>query len=387
MIEALFFISVFALAHSYLLYPLSLWALGYKRQKAERCDVPVWPKISVIIAAYNEQEHIHRKIQTVLEADYPADQIEVLVGSDASSDRTNTIVDEMTREDGRIRLFPFPERRGKSAVLNSLAAQANGGLFVLTDAKVYLDRACLKKLAAHFASEQTGAVGANIISRNQDTGGIAKQEMAFMTRELWMKHREGQLWGSAMGLYGACYALRAELYSTIPEDYSVDDFYMSMQVVRKGKDVVMEMAAKCYENVPGQVQAEFRRKVRIAVGNYQNLRHFAGLMCPPWKGRAYAFVSHKALRWLGPFFILLALGLNIYLAFQHTLYLYLLAGQALLILASITDYLLRKIGKHVVVLRFISHFYHMNLALLTGFVMYIKGKRTNVWEPTKRKQD
>jgi cellulose synthase/poly-beta-1,6-N-acetylglucosamine synthase-like glycosyltransferase len=205
-----------------------------------------------------------------------------------------------------------------------------------------------------------------------------------MSREIKLKYHEGRAWGTMIGAYGACYSIRNEYFSKIPEGYSVDDFYITMKVLEHGKKCILEMKALGYENVPNRLSEEFRRKIRIASGNFQNLRAFYKLLWPPFTGLAFSFFSHKVLRWLGPFFLLLILISNCVLAFYHPFYRILLIIQGGLIISPFIDFLLRKIGLHIVILRFITHFYSMNLALLAGFLKFIKGTETNVWQPTRR---
>jgi hypothetical protein len=131
---------------------------------------------------------------------------------------------------------------------------------------------------------------------------------------------------------------------------------------------------------------EFRRKVRISIGNFQNLRSFFFLLKKPFSGLAFAFFSHKILRWLTPFLLIAIYLISLYLSFDNSIYKTFFVVQTILMFIPILDALLRKINLHVILLRFITHFYSMNLALLVGFFKYISGANINVWKPTKRYQ-
>jgi cellulose synthase/poly-beta-1,6-N-acetylglucosamine synthase-like glycosyltransferase len=155
-------------------------------------------------------------------------------------------------------------------------------------------------------------------------------------------------------------------------------------VLDRKKKCILELKAIGYEDVPNRLSEEFRRKIRIAAGNFQNLKTFYKLLWPPNTGLAFSFFSHKVLRWLGPFFLLFLLVSNTILALSDPFYRILLMIQGGLIISPFIDYLLRKIGLHIVILRFITHFYSMNLALLAGFLKFMKGTETNVWQPTRR---
>jgi cellulose synthase/poly-beta-1,6-N-acetylglucosamine synthase-like glycosyltransferase len=342
------------------------------------------PFVSIIMAVHNEEEVISEKIQSIYNTVYPEDRIELLVGSDGSSDRTNDILEEFSDGHGSFLFTAFQERRGKPAVINELKERARGSILIMTDAQVIFTRDTIFELVKHYKNEQIGLVGANIMNKRIDMSGISYQEWSFMSREIRLKYHEGKVWGTMIGAYGACYSIREDYFTSVPEGYSVDDFYITMKVLERKKKCILEMKAIGFENVPNRLSEEFRRKIRIATGNFQNLKTFYKLLWPPYKGVAFSFFSHKVLRWLGPFFLLLLLVANIILAFAHPLYRLLLIVQGLLIISPIIDFLLRKIGLHIVILRFITHFYSMNLALLAGFLKFIKGTETNVWQPTRR---
>ncbi len=127
-------------------------------------------------------------------------------------------------------------------------------------------------------------------------------------------------------------------------------------------------------------------KKRIASGNFQNLNRFKHLLFPPIKGISFSFWSHKVLRWFGPFFMILALLFNALLFHQSVFYELLFFGQLFVWSLPLVDALLSQVGIHNKLLRFVSHLFGMNLALLFGFVAYTKGIKTNIWTPTERNQ-
>lgn len=381
-----FWVSVAAILHSYIFYPLLIGLLARRRKdNAEIFDrEDNLPFVSVIMAVYNEEKVISEKLRSIFHTSYPEEKIELLVGSDASTDRTNEILQVFCNEQEGLRFFPFPERRGKPAVINQLREDAMGEILVFTDAKVMFREDTLFELVKHFRNNRIGLVGANVQNVRMDRSGISRQEWSFMSREIRLKYFEGSIWGTMIGAYGACYAVRNECFSPVPAGYSVDDFYITMKVLERKKDCILEMNAICLENVPNRLSEEFRRKIRISAGNFQNLKTFYKLLWPPSTGLSFSFFSHKVLRWLGPFFLLLLIASNILLAPGSSLYTVLLLTQAVLLTGPIFDLFLRKLGLHIVILRFITYFYSMNLALLAGFLKFLTGRKTNVWQPTER---
>ena len=205
-----------------------------------------------------------------------------------------------------------------------------------------------------------------------------------MSREMVIKYNEGRLWGTMMGAYGACMAMRRENFVQIPDHFAVEDFYLSLKILEKGQKGVVNLDAICYEDVPNQLSEEFRRKVRISSGNFQNLKAFRSLLFK-MNVLGFCFISHKVIRWMGPFLLLITLITNIFLLSSGLFYDLTLTLQLFLLILPITDFFLQKIHIHIITLRFVTHFYSMNLALLIGFLKYLKGVKTNVWEPTVRK--
>ena len=160
-----------------------------------------------------------------------------------------------------------------------------------------------------------------------------------------------------------------------------------MKVLGSGQKAVLEPKAVVYEDVSVNMREEFRRKVRISTGNFQNLKVFYPLLFPPFSGLAFSFLSHKVLRWLGPFFILSALLSSgvVGIGKTNTFYLILFFAQIFsLLIIPVLNFLLQRMHVHIVLIRYIAYFNAMNLALLTGFFKYLKGVKTNVWQPTKR---
>ena len=393
--QFLFWGAVFALFHSYVLYPwlLRYWARGRQLNDLtfSRHDENL-PYIIVMMAAYNEGKIIEQKLKSVFDTDYPDDQFEVIIGSDGSTDNTDSIVQQYTEQHDNLLLTRFEGRNGKSNILNQLMERYGTAicsfgcdcLLVLTDANVLFTRATLYELAKHFKNPDIGVVGSFVYNPNAQNRGIALQENAYISRENDIKYLEGLVSGTMMGAFGACYALRANLFVPIPPNFLMEDFYLTMCALEKGKKAIAEPKAICHEAIPDEVSVEFKRKKRISAGNFQNLRRFAALLLPARNGVWFAFWSHKVLRWLGPFFILTALASSAYLAQTSIFYRVLLAVQLALLLLPALDWLLRQCHLHNRWLRLGSYFYLMNWALLAGFWQYLRGVKTNAWSPPQR---
>jgi len=407
----------FLLAYTYALYPLLLTYLYKKRAKNweytrhklakqnAKIDFNQLPFVSVLIAAHNEEKVITEKINALLQTDYPYSKIHFFIGSDASTDQTNPILTQFAKQKIHLHFFPFAQRRGKPSVINDLAQAAllyaqklniapNQHVFILNDANVIPSPSAFRLLAQHFvADKKIGLVDSLILpykaEQKNNQAGVAAAEQTYLSSEAKVKHYEGELWGLMLGAMGGCYALRADLYQPLPPKVLVDDFYIAMAAFAQNIDAVSDLEAICYENNPAHLSDEFRRKTRIATGNFYNLAAFRAFLW--YKKRlllSFVFVSHKVLRWLGGFMIIINYLLTALLTFlypESQTYFYLfITANASLFLPIILDFLFSKIGLHIRPLRFLAYFLLMNLAFVIGFFRYLRGGNQGIWTPTKR---
>ena len=189
-----------------------------------------------------------------------------------------------------------------------------------------------------------------------------------------------------MGAFGGCFAIRRENFSPVPSNFLVDDFYITMNVLAHNKKAINELDAIAYEDISNKITEEFRRKARISAGNFQNMKHFGGLLWPPYSRVGFNFFSHKVVRWITPFLIIAAFLTNLFLIQANVFYMWIFVAQLILLLIPLLDWLLKNINVNFRFLRFITHFYGMNLALLVGFFKFITGVKSSVWRPTERNQ-
>jgi cellulose synthase/poly-beta-1,6-N-acetylglucosamine synthase-like glycosyltransferase len=380
----IFWISVFLVLHSYLFYPLILriFSAGRKGNIEIYSEEDDLPGVSVIISAWNEEKHIGQKIESIYKGTYPSHKVEVLIGSDASSDRTKEIVTSYLTKYPSLKYFDFKERRGKGNVVNDLVKVSSGSILVLTDANVMFDPGTLFFMVRHFKNPRIGLVDTRMVNLGMQQEGISFQEKAYISREVKIKNMEGILWGAMMGPFGGCYAIPREDYGQVPSNYLVDDFYINMKVFETGKLAINDLDSVVFESVPDQISTEFRRKTRIGTGNFQNIRRFWKLLFTCRYG--FAFFSHKILRWFGPFLLLAALTANILLAIGSPVYLIILAIQLLAFLLPLFDIVLKKMGIHIHALRLSTHFFAMNAALFVGFFKSMGRVSSGVWERTAR---
>jgi cellulose synthase/poly-beta-1,6-N-acetylglucosamine synthase-like glycosyltransferase len=383
--EILFWLSAFALFHSYLLYPALLRVLTRGRKgNTDWYGREDLPGLTVLMAVYNEAAVVVEKIDSVFGSGYPPDRLQVIVGSDCSTDGTDALVRECMARYPQLELVPFERRSGKVVIINDLVKRARHDLLVLTDADVMIGKGTLYALARHFRNGRIALVDSNMVSRGLRKEGIARQEKTYIRTEVLTKHAEGLLAGCMMGPFGGCYAVRKSCYPVVPPHFLVDDFYVNMHVLARKGRCINDLGAEVYEDASHFLSEEFRRKVRIATGNFQNLFAFRRLLFR-FDAVAFCFWSHKALRWFGPLFLAAALVSNLFLL-HRGFYAAVFALQAAFYLSPAVDWVLRRLHLHVGLLRFATHLLSMNAALLTGLFRFLRGVDSSIWEPTRRHQ-
>ena len=378
-----FFISVILILHTYVLYP-AIMILLFSRSKIKVLEYKPeekLPTVAVLIAAYNEAKVIRDKIESVFNTTYPLSKIKVYVGSDASIDTTDSIVENLKLKYHNLELVKFGGRVGKISIINHLQSMGDEEILVMTDANVIFKPTTIFELVKKFKDERVGIVAANIIKESLNDEGIAIQEKKYLSMENKIKSCESNAFNLIMGAEGGCYAIRDNLFSKVPLKFIVDDFFITMQVLNRGKFTLFNPDAICIEDVPSDTAGEYKRKVRISSGNFQNLFFFKKFLFTLWKPISYTFWSHKVLRWLTPFFLILSFISTLFLMKEGSFFKVIFFIQLIGFLFPFFDYFFKFKNSF---LKFISHFYLMNLALLAGFVKFTQGIKTSVWQPIKR---
>ena len=380
MAAVVFWAAAVLLAQTYFLYPL--WLLLLARLRPGWHDLSPgtpdeWPSVSLVVAAHDEAGCIGEKLENSLALDYPPGQLEVLIGSDGSTDGTDAVV--RAHPDPRVRLFAGP-RAGKTSVLNRCIPAARGELVVLSDANTRIEPGALKALARHFDDPEVGAVCGRLQLYNPTRAEY--EESAYWKYESWLKALEGTQ-GAVVGANGGLYAIRRALFTALPSSTIVDDFVIALRLLDQGYQVLYEPEALASEETTEDYGREFGRRARIAAGNFQSLGLVPGLLSPMRGFPAFAFWSHKVLRWCAPGLMLLALAANAALLavpfYRGTM------------AVQVAFYGLAALGRVAVgpsVVRRVSgvayYFVTMNLAIAVGFWRFLRHSQAAAWERTAR---
>jgi len=330
----------------------------------------------MIIAAYNEEKVIEKKIGNAINLDYPKDSLQIIVASDCSNDKTNEIVAKY-KKDGVI-LHVQKQRNGKTVLLNNAAAKAEGEILLFTDATAMLEKDCIKRIARNFNDPSVGCVCPKMTYKNINDNCITKIEGLYWRYESFLKQRESGL-GSLAFVPGACFSIRRELHQPVQPEYDYDCI-SPLDVIAKKYRVVYDQEAKFYETVVTSSRDLFRTKVRMITKDFAGTLSRKNLLNPfKYRRISLTLISHKLLRWMIPFFLIIIFICNLFLV-DIQLFQFLLLGQIIYYFGALIG-LISKEKKGFLSIPF--YFCIVNLAALIGVYRAMAGEKIPVWQPIR----
>jgi len=369
MMELVFWISILLIFYPHTIYPALLYVLPRKRDGG-RSEGVMGP-VAVVCSVYNEEKVIASKIENFYVLDYP--EIELYLGLDGCSDNTLAEIRRAVR-DSRVKVFEFP-RGGKVRVINALLELVWQPFVVMTDANSMFRPKAVTKLMMHLR-QGIGVVCGRLVMIDGDGGS---GEGIYWRLETFIKKRES-LFGSVIGANGAIYLYRRELFERLPTNTINDDFSISMRIFEKGHAVVFAEDAVAEELQITSDAEEFRRHVRDAAGHFRALGYLRSLLNPLHGQRFFFYVSHRVLRWLGPFFLILAFLSNALLLthpWYHALFVTQCLGYG--IVTVVCCFRIRWKPLYIC-----YYFILLNLAIMFGFFKNLLGLQQSTWDSTRR---
>ena len=301
----LFWFLLLSILYCYFGYPLLLYSTSrILHQHIRKSSFE--PTVSIVLSAWNEEDVIQKKIENLLSLDYPREKIEILIGSDGSTDQTNALVKQFT--DSRVHLIENTHRRGKMVTINSLVEKAKNNFVLFTDARQKFEPNAIKVLMSNFADSNIGCVSGELIFSKKG-GATAQGINLYWNYEKFIRRGESAI-HSMLGATGAIYAIRKELFTKIPETVVLDDMFVPFKIIQKGYRAVFDSDAKAYDEAADSPREEYRRKARTLFGNYQIFWAFRDMFNPFKSPIAVQLFSHKFLRVLIPFFMIAIFFIN-----------------------------------------------------------------------------
>lgn len=383
-LEVLFIVCITIILFVYGLYgPIMsiLKMVKTKKRKVYFSYLTELPSISLIIPAFNEEDWIAKKINNSIGLSYPSEKLEIIVITDGSTDHTNLIASAF--EDDVI-LLHESSRNGKIKAMDRAAKIANNDILVFTDANTTLNFDALLHIGKNFSLPEVGMVSGEKKVKSISHGESAEGEGLYWKYESWLKQLDSDV-ASVIGAAGELFAIRSELYDTMPADTLLDDFMLSSRVIELGYDVIYEPKAYAVEYGSASYQDEWKRKVRICAGGIQSTIRSSFLFNFRRYGiKSFSFIVHRVSRWtLAPMALLLSYVLSVILFYESSLYsLYFLLGSFSISLTLYSIAMNQRFLPKPLLL--IVYFTFMHISAIAGWFRYFSGKQHVNWQRSTR---
>jgi cellulose synthase/poly-beta-1,6-N-acetylglucosamine synthase-like glycosyltransferase len=378
-VEAIFWLSLAAIGYAYAGYPLLLIVLSRLRPKPVRSSH--WtPSVTVIIAAYNEERDLAAKLENTLALEYPPSQLEIIVTSDCSSDRTDEIARSFASRG--VRLHRQEERFGKTAAQNAAVTKARGEIIVFSDATTHYRPDVLRLMMPAFADKSVGCVTGRVIYQDDKDSNVGSGTQSYWNYEFFLKKHESNVC-SLIGVCGCMYAVRASAYIPLYNE-ACSDFIIATTMVEQGLRAVYVPEAVCTEEPNRQAKKELAARVRIISQTFSDLWRNRNVLNPLKSGfYAVQLWSHKLMRYLVPVFLILIFLSSGVLATRSAFYAAVFVMQVAFYLAALVSWMLERAGVTFSLLALPQYFVITNLASLIAFVKFLTGERYTRWEPSR----
>lgn len=380
----IFWISCFLIFYNYAGYAILVYLLNRFIPQKSTITENFFPSVSFIVAAFNEEDFIEKKITNSFQQDYPG-LIEYIIVTDGSTDRTTEIVSRYPS----IRLLHSSERKGKTAAINRAVESANYEVLIFSDANTYLNKYATKNIARHYSDQKVGGVAGEkkVGSLEENALQAGDSEGVYWKYESFLKNLDSKFY-SVVGAAGELFSVRRNLYPVVSSKVILDDFVISLQVAGKGYRIIYEPDAYAMELPSFSIQEEQKRKIRIAAGGFQAMGMLSGLF-HFWKHPrlSFLYISHRVLRWaVSPFCLILAFLLNIIFVIQENkgIYLLIFVAQSTFYLAAFIGSLISSKKPLFKAFRISYYFVFMNISVILGFFRYLRGKQPSTWEKARR---
>lgn len=377
--EVIFITSLVLAAYTYVGYPVVLYALSRLLGRAPRRG-DITPRVSVIIAAYNEEADIADKLENTLALDYPKDRLEIIVASDCSSDRTDEIVRGFG--DRGVILHRRPERLGKTSAQNHAVNVSTGEVLLFSDATTMYEPDTVRKIVRSFADTGVGCVTGNVVYVDRASTAVGRGLRSYWGYEFFLKRNESNLC-SLIGVCGCLYAVRRSAYVRLARDMS-SDFVIASEIYLQGLRSVYDPEAVSSEDTNNRAKDEFRMRVRIIEQTMTALHRYREVLNPARHGLyAFQMISHKVMRYAVPVLMALIFASNLLLIDSGALYYYAFVAQAAFYAAALAGWAGDALGLRLGPLAIPYYFVLSNVAVVVAFVKFVRGESHVVWQPLR----
>lgn len=370
----IFWVSVAWLSYIYAGYPLLLWLAGLWRRFEPQVASGYSPKVSVLISARNEEKDIEWKVRETLSWNYPTEQLEVIVASDASEDHTDEILQNIG--DPRLKYVRMKNRVGKNEALNRLSKIATGELLLFSDANTHIGKGCLQNMARYFADPRVGAVtGVEQTQDEEESVTVVSGTRAYLDYEAVISRLESRI-GSVLVCDGSLFVIRSGLFHRLHPDLA-NDLELPLWIGSQGYALLFDPAARSIEKATRSAREDFNRRRRICgqgvLGFWRLRHHLSGI-------RAWQFLSHKVLRWL---MLIPLAGILVATAAlsNETFFMSLFILQLMFYLLALVGFWFEARGKNTgIIFALPFYFVLVSVAAMVGIFQVWNGRRFATWE-------
>jgi len=379
-LTTLFFLLCFIIFYTYIGYSLLILLVAVFLHRPVK-GKEIYPRVSYLITAYNEESSIAEKLENTLELEYPADKLEVIVASDGSTDKTDTIVKQF--EDRGVILNHVEGRVGKTETQNLTVAMATGDVIIFSDATTKYRQDAIRKIVRNYADPKVGAVSGRYEYVNPTGAAVGLGTVLFWKYENLIKRLQTRI-QTITGCCGCIYSVRRDLYEPLPRDI-ISDLVEPLKILEKGYRIAFEPEAVAYEETTETSKEEFGMRVRVISRGMYGLWYMRKLFNPFKYGFvSFQLFSHKVLRWMIPLMLPLLLISNFFLVGKHPFYNATFIGQILFYLGAFAGYLFDRKGSKVKLLALPLYYCVVNIASVAAFFRTISGKKAVTWETARQ---
>lgn len=375
----IFIFTIILCLSSYVFYPLIIGFIGSVYPFCVKKE-NVLPFVSVIIPAYNEAKHIEKKILNTLALNYPGKKIEIIVGSDGSTDDTAKIVEKYSSKG--IRFIGYETNRGKTAVQNDLVNKSRGEILVFTDAASFLPPEAVKKIVCNFADQRIGCVAGKMQFINTDENMTTQSQGLYWKYEVLIRELESRV-GSLIGVDGPLYAVRREYYIPLGH-HVISDLMIPILILAQGKKVVLEPEAIVNEAPTIKSKQEFKTRRRITLRGLIGISTYKHLLNPiKHPVISFQIFLHKIIRWfIGVLVVLNGVSaLVLCEAWPFQIY---LVCYVLFFVAALFGWGLSLTGIKIKAFTVPYYFFLVYSAATMGIIDYIGKRQAVTWKPVRR---
>lgn len=377
--EIIFWFIIFIIFYTYAGYSFFILSLSFLFNRSVR-KKEIYPRVTFLITAYNEEKSIAAKLENTLSLNYPREKLEVMVASDSSTDKTDNIVRQ--HQSQGVILNRVEGRLGKTETQNQTVAKASGDIIIFSDATTKYNKNAIRNIVRNYADPQVGAVSGRYEYVNPTGAAVGLGSVLFWKYENLIKRLQTRI-QTITGCCGCIYSVRRDLYEPLPRDI-ISDLVEPLKILEKGYRIAFEPEAVAYEETTENAEEEFGMRVRVISRGMNGLWHMRRLFNPFKYGFvSFQLFSHKVLRWMIPFFLPFLLVSNLILI-GHPFYNFTLVIQILFYIGALGGYLLDRMGKKAKLLGLPLYYCVVNAASITAFLGMIFGKKAIVWETLRK---